>query len=203
MPFYSSFIGEKGGEGIVCAEELTDAELVNEVLAGNHTAFAVIVERYKNYVFAIIYPIVKNRDDAEDAAQETFFKLYRSLTQYSQGSFKSWLGRIAVNTAIDLERKKERLGESFLENLPDRYIPPEPSAEEELLDNGDADLETLCRGLPDKYCNVVYQYYAQEKSCSEIAAAQGIAVRTVESRLYRSRKLIKAKLKEGRKNGTL
>lgn len=196
------YIREKGGEGIVFSNDLTDAALVSQVLAGNDAAFAVLVERYKNYVFAIIYPILRNKDDTEDAAQETFLKLYRSLSQYSQGSFKSWLGRISVNTAIDLKRKRERLGENLLGNLSDMYVPPEPSAEERVLED-EGTLEDLCRGLPESYKNVVYQYYVQQKSCSEIALEQGVAVRTIESRLYRSRKLIKEKLKEGRQSGTL
>ena len=174
---------------------------MNQVLAGNDAVFEVLVERYKNYVFAIVYPVLKNQNDVEDAAQETFLKLYRALPQYSQGSFKSWLGRIAVNTAIDLKRKQERLGESFLDALPEKYIPPGPSAEEEML--GRQSLEVLLKGLPEKYRNVVYQYYIQEKSCREIASAQGVALRTIESRLYRSRKLIKKKLREGRLDETL
>lgn len=175
---------------------------MSQALAGNDTAFAVLVERYKNYVFAIIFPILRNPADVEDAAQEAFLKLYRSLSQYSHGSFRSWLGRIAVNTAIDLKRKRERLGESSLETLPDKYIPPEQSAEEEILE-GETSMEDLCRELPEKYRNVVIQYYLQERSCSEIAAQMGVALRTVESRLYRSRKLIKERLEEGRRNGTL
>jgi RNA polymerase sigma factor (sigma-70 family) len=175
---------------------------VSQVLAGNDAAFAVLVERYKNYVFALIYPILRNRDDAEDAAQETFLKLYRSLAQYSQGSFKSWLGRISINTAIDMKRKRERLGENLLGNLPDRYSIPEPSAEEKVVED-ELFLEDLCCGLPESFKRVVYQYYVQEKSCREIAIEQGVAVRTVESRLYRSRKLIREKLREGRQNGTL
>lgn len=194
---------KKGGEGIVGLDGLTDAALVRQVLAGNNAAFSALVDRYKNYVFAIIYPILHNRDDVEDAAQETFIKLFCSLPQYSQGSFKSWLGRISVNTAIDLKRKKQRLGESLLEDLPDKYTPLERSAEEELLDSNQVGLENLCRGLPERYRSVVYQYYFQEKSCSEIALDQGVAVRTIESRLYRSRKLIKENLREGRLNGTL
>jgi RNA polymerase sigma factor (sigma-70 family) len=187
---------------------------VQQVLKGNKTAFRWLVERYKNYVFAVIYPILRNQADTEDASQETFLKLYCSLSQYSQGSFRSWLGRIAVNTAIDLKRKQERIGENPLEGLDERYLPREPSAEEELLELQDANFDNLCRDLPEKYRSVVYQYYVQEKSCREIAAAQGVAVRTVESRLYRSRKLIKERLvreklvgenlaEEGRQNGTL
>ena len=179
--------------------------MVRQVLAGNDQAFVPLVERYKNYVFAIIFPILRNQDDAEDAAQEAFLKLYCSLPQYSQGSFKSWLGRISVNTAIDFKRKRERERprENLLEGLPENCLPTEPSAEEELLGLEEESLENLCRGLPERYRSVVYQYYVQEKSCREIALAQGIAVRTVESRLYRSRKLIKEKLKEGRHNGAL
>lgn len=201
--FHSSLLRKKGGEGIVGAEELTDAALVEQVLAGNHGAFRPLVERYKNYVFAIIYPILRNQDDAEDAAQETFLKLYCSLSQYSQGSFKSWLGRISVNTAVDLKRKRARLGESPMEDLPDQLLPPGPSAEEELLGIEEGKVENLCRELPERYRSVVYQYYVEEKSCREIAAAQGVAVRTVESRLYRSRKLIKERLEEGRQDGAL
>lgn len=174
--------------------------MVNQALEGNDAAFAALVERYKNYVFAIIYPILNNRNDAEDAAQEAFIKLYRSLSGYSQGSFKSWLGRIAVNTAIDLKRKRERLGESLVESFPEKLLPRSRSAEEEMLGR-EEELENLCRGLPERYRQVVLEYYVREKSCGEIAVEQGVALRTVESILYRSRKRIKEKLKEGRQDG--
>ena len=173
------------------------------MLAGNDAAFAQLLERYKNYVFAIIFPILRNKDDAEDAAQETFIKLYCSLYQYSQGSFKSWLGRISVNTAIDLKRKRERElpRENLLEGLPEDSLPQGPSVENELLGIEEENLENLCRGLPERYRSVVYQYYVLEKSCREIAVAQGVAVRTIESRLYRSRKMIRERMEEGRRSG--
>lgn len=78
------------------------------MLAGDKTAYAYLVNQYRAYVFAIVLPIVPTLADAEDAAQEAFLCAYKSLPSWRGGSFKAWLGRIAVNCATDLMRRNQR-----------------------------------------------------------------------------------------------
>ena len=78
------------------------------MLAGEKNAYAYLVNQYQAYVFAIALPIVPTLADAEDTAQETFVRAYKSLPSYRGGSFKAWLGRIAVNCATDLMRRSQR-----------------------------------------------------------------------------------------------
>ena len=185
----------KGGRGIF-GKSTTDQDLVHLVLSGDDEAFRILVERYKAYVFAIVYPILRNSADVEDTAQEVFLKIYRSLPKFAHGSFKSWVGRIAANSAIDLKRKQAREMESMLKVEPG--VVSAQSAEEEVLSSGSAAFERLLSKLPDKHRRVLFKYYVQQKSLSEIAAAEGVSIRTVESRLYRSRKTLREMWKEGR-----
>ncbi len=89
-------IREKRGE-----KGLNDAVLIEKVKNGNDHAFRLLVEKYRNLIFHIVYGILRNEKDAEDAAQEVFIKIYTSLPQYEKQGFKTWISRIAVNHAID------------------------------------------------------------------------------------------------------
>lgn len=71
---------------------------------GDEQAFCEIVETYKGYVFAIILNFIKDNYIAEDIAQEVFLQAYRSLPQFRNKNFKAWIGKIAVNKAIDFKR---------------------------------------------------------------------------------------------------
>ena len=87
---------------------LNDNEIISKVLAGDHQAYALLVNRYQNYVFTLTLRMIKSREDAEEVAQDIFVKAYRSLADFRGASkFSTWLYTI-VNFL-----KKEETGGSF------------------------------------------------------------------------------------------
>jgi RNA polymerase sigma factor (sigma-70 family) len=84
-----------------------EAALVRRVQAGDETAFREIVERYQSKVFSIIYGILRNRNDAEDIAQQVFAKIYFSIGSFDfRSSLLTWIYKITVNECYDYLRKK-------------------------------------------------------------------------------------------------
>ncbi|MBL7747749.1 MAG: sigma-70 family RNA polymerase sigma factor, partial [Chitinophagaceae bacterium] len=87
---------------------LNDNEIISQVLSGDHQAYAGLVNRYQNYVFTLTLRMVKNREDAEEVAQDVFIKAYKYLADFKGASkFTTWLYTIVNNTAISFLRKKK------------------------------------------------------------------------------------------------
>jgi len=93
-----------------CPENgLRDFEIVQAVQRGEREAYAGLVRRHQQGVFRLCLAILLNKVEAEDAAQETFFKAFVSLERYTEDhSFQAWLCRIASNHCLDLLRKRTR-----------------------------------------------------------------------------------------------
>ncbi len=87
----------------------TDQELVRQTLAGDLHAFEMIVERHQQVIYRILYRLLRNKQDAEDIAQETFLRCYRHLGKFDQDrAFAPWLYRIATNLAMSSLRRLSR-----------------------------------------------------------------------------------------------
>ena len=125
--------------------ELTDRAAVDEVLAGKHELFRVLVERHGRKVFGLAYRMTGNEHDADEVVQETFLRCYKRLESFeARSSFSTWLYRIASNCALDLlaKRKQEKIhiveSDARDEELnPEErtldYAAPEPGPERMLL----------------------------------------------------------------------
>lgn len=181
-------------------EVCSDNELVERHLIGDDEAFTAIINRYQAYVFAIILRFVNERQDADDIAQEVFLQLYRSLPSKQEGDLKSWIGKIAVNKAIDWKRSQKRrqaLAEC-LEQITLAEDRTQAKIEQVILQREqEMLLHQLCRGLSPPYRRVVVKYHFEGKSYQTIAREEGISVKTVESRLYRAKKMIRERWEEG------
>jgi RNA polymerase sigma factor (sigma-70 family) len=87
---------------------LNDTEIINQVLGGNQQAYALLVNRYQEYVFTLVLRIVKNREDAEEVSQDVFIKAYKNLNSFRGDSkFSTWLYTIVNNTGISFLRKRK------------------------------------------------------------------------------------------------
>ena len=178
-----------------------DEELIQEMRNGNQQAFEQIIEGYKAYVCAIILSITGNSEEVQDIAQEVFLQVYRSFATFKEGSFKSWIGRITVNKSIDWKRAISRTS-SWQETRGDLESilasSHSDSPEQAILNQEEmVRLQKTCSTLPPRYAEVIYNFYYQGKGYQEIAAEEGISPRTVESRLYRARSLLRQKWREG------
>src|SRR5258705_13266819 len=87
---------------------LNDKEIIGQVLDGNQDAYSVLVNRYQNYVFTLAFRMIKNREDAEEVAQDAFIKAYKYLRDFrGESKFSTWLYTIVNTTAITFLRKKK------------------------------------------------------------------------------------------------
>lgn len=186
---------------------ICEEQLVQQALSGNQEAFRQLVEKYKAYVFAIVLNFVPDHFEAENVAQDVFLQIYRSLPQYHFNSFKSWIGRIAANKALDWQRTQKRNGceQPFnLESLLNKnLISPVNNPEAILLLKEDTKrIMRICSELPEIYRNAVEKFYFQGKSRLQIAEEEHTTIKTIESRLYRGRKMLSEKW-EGKTDGLL
>lgn len=178
----------------VCHDE------IEGFLARDPQAFEELINQYKAYVFAIILRIINDPDDAQDIAQEVFLQLYRSLPEYQPDHLKSWIGRITTNKAIDWKRKRARQLALVDSDIERQTIPGvmDMSPEQMLLQQErESHMKDLCRSLPPRYSQVIIKYHFENKSYQQIAREEGISLKTVESRLYRARRLLRERWKEG------
>ena len=153
----------------------------------NEDRLGYYIEKYHGTVFRAAYSYVKNREDAEDIAQEAFLRLYNSeITFNTDENAKAWLIRVSVNLAKDTLKSSWLKGRTEL----DRDIPYENKEESIMLD--------CIHRLKPEYCSVILLYYYEGYSVKEIAEILRISPTLVTTRLSRARKQLKETLlKEG------
>ncbi len=94
-------------EALVAQSNATERDLVQQLQAGDEVAFRELIDRYQSKVYRLAYGILRNRDDADDIAQQVFVKVYFSVKGFdARSSLYTWIHRIAVNECYGLLRKK-------------------------------------------------------------------------------------------------
>lgn len=178
----------------------TDAELVKQVLRGDIEIFEEIVARYEKKVYGLAFRMLRNHEDASDAAQEAFLKIYRSLASFKGSSkFSTWVYRITTNVCLDMLRQRKKRsayslddplqlddGEVLREMAADCGDPDERLYKKELM----AALSKAIGELPDEQRFVVVLRDIYGLSYGEISKALGVPLGTVKSRLNRARNAI-------------
>ena len=181
---------------LVTGPAINEAELVQRAQRGERSAFSELVSLHANGVMNIIYRMCGNAQVAEDAAQETFIRAWLHFSSYRpQTSLRSWLYRIAVNTAIDLLRKEKRILPGDLEDMHLKDPRPGPEgivAQDERI----ALVQQAVLSLPDASRVVLVLREYEGLSYHEIADALDIPVGTVMSRLNYARRLLKGMLEQ-------
>ncbi len=186
----------------------TDNNLVREFIAGNDAAFTVLVTKYKDPLTNYLNVMVGNYDVAADLAQETFFRVYRNISRYSNiYQFSTWLYRIATNLAIDEMRYRKRRGQVFYNNVWDSSRTTDTDRpelqisdvrrgprDEFLRKESNQILGDAIRSLPEKYRIAFVMKEVQELPYETIAQVLKCSTGTIKSRLHRARELLQRKL---------
>jgi RNA polymerase sigma-70 factor (ECF subfamily) len=169
----------------------TEAECLQNALKGDDDAFTALVEIHQTHVYNLCYRMLGSPQEAEDAAQETFWRAYRNLQRYDAARpFTTWLLSIAAHYCIDQQRRR-RLPTIELDELLDmeNFTPdPGPSPEKELAEK--EEIETVQQQLADLNPNdraVLVLRYFHEFSEDEICRALSLSKSAVKSRLHRAR----------------
>ncbi len=174
---------------------MTDAEIIERVQGGQTRHFAELVRRYQDTVYAMALRFLGSPSDAEDAAQETFLKVFRGLDGFKgEAKFSTWLYRITFNLCADSLRKRRRSGHAELGEA--EQVADEPvDVEDGLLSSEDRRRVRECLDeLDERYRSVIVMLYYQKLSYEQIATVLGVPLKTVETRLYRARKQLRERL---------
>ncbi len=178
---------------------MTDLEIVREILAGRKDLFAGLVDRYKGLVFAAIRSArLDSAEETEDLAQEVFLKAYRSLPRFrGEASFSTWLYRIALNHLKDWIRAR-RPEAVELGSIEERVAADPGTSPEEAAMRAEYRqlIQRTLAELPESYRQVLYLHHYHDLSCAEIGARLGVPDRTIETRLYRAKKMLRERLAE-------
>ncbi len=173
---------------------LNDTTLIERVLGGDAEAFAMLVGRYSERVFALVRRIAPSREEAEELTQDTFVKAYENLGKFRrESSFSTWLYRIAYNTALSHTRRhRPRPGE-----WRDEWDAAEGVFEEEAGAGPEESLrrvERALKALPPDDRALVQLFYLEEKPVREVALITGLSENNVKTRLHRIRKRLALKI---------
>jgi len=178
----------------------SDNEILSRVLQGDQQAYAEIVKRYQSFVFTIALRYTPNREDAEEIAQDSFVKAYRSLSDFrGESKFSTWLYTIVTTTSLTFLRKK-KIDVQSLDN--EKVF--------EVADNQDSGFKAnqveqksrvnmvnkAIAMLSPEDAQVITLFYKGEQSLEEMGQILGIEPNTVKVRLHRARQRLKDKMEK-------
>jgi RNA polymerase sigma-70 factor (ECF subfamily) len=175
-----------------------DSVLVERTLQGNMQAYEGLIERYKHMVFTLAVKMMRNREEAEELAQDTFLKAYRGLKSYQGGAkFSTWLYKITYNTCLDQLKKNKRNPEAT--TLNDRVLEKQwvSGGILENLDCADRKyrIGVAINKLSEEDAAIITMYYFDEMTLGEISEVVDLSTDVVKVRLFRSRKQLASLLR--------
>lgn len=176
-----------------------EARWLAQAQKGDPQAFSLIVEQYQRPVYNLCYRMLGNAQDAEDAAQETFLRVYKAMHRYdTKRSFSSWLLSIAAHYCIDQIRKR-RFKLVSVEELPVPDLPDvSPGLEARLKDKEERlRIRALLEVLDPTDRAAVVLYYWYDYSYKEISQTLSLSISAVKSRLHRARRAMAGQWMEG------
>jgi RNA polymerase sigma-70 factor, ECF subfamily len=174
--------------------EIPDNQLIAQITGGDTEAFRHIVERYQAPVFAMGLRFLRNREAAEDYAQEVFLRAFRSLGTYrGEARFYSWLMRVAYHMAIDASggrRRDQSLGDAEI-------VDHSRTPEQQLLyvQTAEAVREAM-RDLPPHHAVCIDLYFFFDLRYEEISTMTGFPMNTIKSHIRRAKAKLRRSLGE-------
>ena len=168
-----------------------DQLYIDKVINGDASAFAYLVDTYKNMVFSLAYKMTKNKEEAEEVSQDTFIKAFKNLSNFKGDSkFSTWLYRICYHTTLDAIKKNKKNNYTFEIN--------------EVTYNQIQSVETILQGierkersvimdkclmkLADEERSILWMFYYDELSLKEIIEVTNLSEANLKVKLHRARK---------------
>jgi RNA polymerase sigma-70 factor (ECF subfamily) len=181
-----------------------ESQTIAAAQRGDKAAFAQIVAEFQTPVYNLAYRMLGNRNDAEDAAQETFLRAYAQLKTYDPSqSFGTWILSVAAHYCIDRLRRRKFQWLSFDDPRWDESAPslvsdlPSPEASA-LTREREEEVQRALQKLPPQYRLVLVLKYWNDLSLEEISALTGDNAGTVKVKLFRARQMLGKQLSPGR-----
>jgi len=201
----STTVNRSHTANLATSDTIGEMVLLDRCKAGDAAAWDTLIRRYEKSVYKFAYSLCRNHEEAGDIAGQVFLRLYQNLHTFrNEASFTSWLFRIVRNTYLDLCVRPAHRGHLSLDAGPNNdnepatgrdIMDPAPSPEAVCMEHETAQL--LARAihhLPAYQRQVLRMYHTEGKSYEEIAAATGLSIGTVKSRLNRARNMLRERL---------
>jgi RNA polymerase sigma factor (sigma-70 family) len=168
-----------------------DIYYIKQILAGNSNSFSYIVDRHKDKAYNLAFRICGNREEAEELAQDSFLKAFKSVKSFQmKSSFATWLYRIVYNTSISHVRIKKK-GILSLEDFPadaTDFIGSDTTEQEAENEYKSSLVNFALQKINEEERGLVSLYYYEEMSTDEISDVTGISKSNIKVKLFRARK---------------
>jgi len=178
---------------------IEDQHYINLILNGNTNSFATLVDRYKDMVYTLALKMLNNKEEAEEIAQDTFIKVFNSLSKFKgESKFSTWIYKVTYNTCLDaLKKKKKQNNVAYIEDFSEHQT----KTLEGILDNIDEKernraIQDCLEELPSDEAFLLTLYYFDDKSIEEVAKVVNISTDNVKIKLFRTRKKLATILKK-------
>lgn len=174
-----------------------DQFYIEKIKKGDPSSYAFLVNRYKDMAFTIALKILKNDEEAEDAAQESFVKAYQQIRKFENKSkFSTWLYTIVYRTSISKLQKSKLpvfpLNEDITENYAFDFSAPQ--METVLATEQSKFIKTAIAKLPQTESLLITLFYMNENSIKEIEEITGLTESNIKVKLFRARKILEQEL---------
>jgi RNA polymerase sigma-70 factor (ECF subfamily) len=178
------------------AATLSDEILIKQAIAGQQSAFGMLVKRYEQYVFTLALRFVRNREDAHEVAQDSFLRAFRYLPDFrGDAKFTTWLYKIVFSTSLNHLRKRN----PDIQSLDDAEKPvrlkdagsPDVSVAMELQDRNSALQRAIAQLSPDD-AGIITLFYLYEQSLEEICNIMDLTMSNAKTKLCRARQRLKS-----------
>ena len=183
-------------------------QIINRVIAGDTSAFLVIVDGHKKLVSRLVWRMIDRAADREDLCQDVFFKVYKNLAKFKfECKLSTWIARISYNTCLNyIEKKRSTLFDDAEQSEAGIQIfPDESRSAAHLYAEKDAArrVQAVVNALPAKYRTVLMLFHIEEMKYEEISEIMDLPVGTIKSHLFRARRLLKENLQNKYKRDEL
>jgi RNA polymerase sigma factor (sigma-70 family) len=178
---------------------INDQHYIDKVLTGDTNSFAVLVDRYKDMIFSLALKMVKNREEAEEVAQDTFIKMYSSLSKFKGDSkFSTWIYKIAYNTCLDrLKKSKKEDSNISIDEFSAHLIKTMDNALSALEEKERKQTIQKCLNLlPSDENFLLTLFYFDDQNLEEIGKIMNISANNAKVKLFRSRQKLAVILRQ-------
>lgn len=178
---------------------MNEDKIVEELNRGNTEAFRALVEEYKDRVFSCAYKFTGDYVEAQDLSQEIFLKIYKNIGSFNgQSKLSTWIYRVSTNMCIDWKRKNKNVLELKVENFfkNDKESKSDLPEDHIIKKEDRVKIQSKIQRLPDIYKETLILFHFHGMSYRDISKELKISEKTVETRLYRGRRLLKKHLIE-------
>lgn len=183
---------------------MDEQKWIKSILAGDAKSFSCLVAKYQQMAFSIAFRILENREEAEEAVQDAFVKMYRALPSFQFGSkFSTWFYRIVYNTAISAQRKQnDHL--SYDDAVATDLTASEVDSATAILEREDRKeiIARVLKKLPADEGLLLTLFYLEECSIEEIRQITDLTPSNIKVKLFRGRKHFYETLQQMMKNET-